>query len=36
MKDYEKFSDEELLTGLHQGQKELEEYLMDKYKGRCV
>ena len=36
MKDYEKFSDEELLTGLHQGQKELEEYLMDKYKGMVL
>ena len=36
MKDYEKFSDEELHTGLHQGQKELEEYLMDKYKGMVL
>ena len=36
MKDYEKFSDEELLTGLHQGQKELEEYLMDKYMGMVL
>ena len=36
MKDYEKFSDEEWLTGLHQGQKELEEYLMDKYKGMVL
>ncbi len=36
MKDYGKFSDEELLSGLHQGQKELEEYLMDKYKGMVL
>lgn len=36
MKDYEKFSDEELLTGLHQGKKELEEYLIDKYKGMVL
>ena len=36
MENYEQFTDEELIERLRDGEQELEDYLMEKYKGMVL
>ena len=36
MDNYEQFTDEELIERLRDGEQELEDYLMEKYKGMLL